>query len=143
MSRKSKAIERYHAPHVKIARAVRAGDYVHTCAIGDHFFRLEDLLYDQTGNVISDGSEIGPRPFSVEVRGTVKFLEESLELAGCGLSDVVDLQCWLKDPRDFHEFNQIYEEYFDENPPVRSVFQTGFMFYSRVELKALAYKPVK
>jgi 2-iminobutanoate/2-iminopropanoate deaminase len=48
---------------------------------------------------------------------------------------------WLRDARDFPEFNRIYAEYFQTNQPVRSVFRVDFMFDCRIEIKAVAYKP--
>ena len=54
--------------------------------------------------------------FAEEVHGTFKALQESLALAGCTLADVVDCQVWLRDARDFHEFNRIFAGYFEEQP---------------------------
>jgi enamine deaminase RidA (YjgF/YER057c/UK114 family) len=124
-----------------ISRAVRAGDFVITSAFGDHAFRPEDVLYDRDGFVISDGSDVRQRSFADEVRGTIRTVAEALGLAGCTLADVVDVQVWLRDPRDFAEFNRIYAEYFQANHPVRSVFRVDFMFDCRIEIKAVAYKP--
>ena len=124
-----------------ISRAVRAGDFVITAAFGDHAFRPEDVVYDQGGIVIADGSDVRQRSFADEVRGTIRTVEQALGLAGCALADVVDVQVWLRDPRDFAEFNRIYAEYFEANQPVRSVFRADFMFDCRIEIKALAYKP--
>ena len=124
-----------------ISRAVRAGDFVITSAFGDHAFRPEDVLYDRDGIVIADGSDVRQRSFADEVRGTIRTVEGALGLAGCTLADVVDIQVWLRDARDFQEFNRIYAEYFQDNQPVRSVFRVDFMFDCRIEIKAVAYKP--
>jgi 2-iminobutanoate/2-iminopropanoate deaminase len=124
-----------------ISRAVRAGDFVITSAFGDHAFRPEDVLYDRDGIVIADGSDVRQRSFADEVRGTIRTVEEALGLAGCTLADVVDVQVWLRDARDFPEFNRIYAEYFQVNQPARSVFRVDFMFDCRIEIKAIAYKP--
>ena len=80
--------------------------------------------------------------FAEEVHGTFKALQESLGLAGCTLADVIDCQVWLRDARDFHEFNRIFADYFAGNRPVRSVFRTDFMFDFRIEIKVMAYKPL-
>jgi 2-iminobutanoate/2-iminopropanoate deaminase len=124
-----------------ISRAVRAGDFVITSAFGDHAFRPEDVLYDRDGIVIADGSDVRQCSFADEVRGTIRTVEGALGLAGCTLADVVDVQVWLRDPRDFTEFNRIYAEYFQTNQPVRSVFRVDFMFDCRIEIKAVAYRP--
>jgi 2-iminobutanoate/2-iminopropanoate deaminase len=120
------------APPFPISRAVRAGDFVITCAIGDRVF--EEGLYDEHGRVVSTGARIQEVTFAEEVHGTFKALEEALALADCTLDDVIDCQVWLRDARDFHEF-------FKASRPVRSVFRTDFMFDFRIEMKAMGYQP--
>jgi enamine deaminase RidA (YjgF/YER057c/UK114 family) len=129
------------APPFPISRAVRAGDFVITCAMGDRVFTPEEALYDEHGGVVSSGARLKELTFGEEVHGTFNALQESLALAGCTLADVVDCQVWLRDARDFHEFNRIYATYFESNRPVRSVFRTDFMFDFRIEMKVMAYKP--
>jgi 2-iminobutanoate/2-iminopropanoate deaminase len=130
------------APPFPISRAVRAGDFVITCPMGDRVFRPEEALYDEHGRVVSTGARLQSLTFGQEVHATFKALEESLALAGCTLADVIDCQVWLRDARDFHEFNRIYAAYFEGNRPVRSVFRTDFMFDFRIEMKVVAYKPL-
>jgi 2-iminobutanoate/2-iminopropanoate deaminase len=130
------------APPFPISRAVRAGDFVITCAMGDRVFTPEEALYDEHGRVVSTGARLKNLTFGEEVHGTFRALQASLALAGCTLADVVDCQVWLRDARDFHEFNRIYASYFEGNRPVRSVFRTDFMFDFRIEIKVMAYKPL-
>jgi enamine deaminase RidA (YjgF/YER057c/UK114 family) len=129
------------APPFPISRAVRAGDFVITCAMGDRVFTPEEALSDEPGRVVASGARPKELTVGEEVRGTFEALQESLALAGCTLADVVDCQVWLRDARDFHEFNRIYATYFESNRPVRSVFRTDFMFDFRIEMKVMAYKP--
>jgi 2-iminobutanoate/2-iminopropanoate deaminase len=130
------------APPFPISRAVRAGDFVITCAMGDRVFTFEEALYDEHGRVVSTGARLQEVTFAEEVHGTFKAVQESLALAGCTLADVVDCQVWLRDARDFREFNRIFADYFEGNRPVRSVFRTDFMFDFRIEIKVMAYKPL-
>src|SRR5512132_1457673 len=120
-----------------ISRAVRAGDFVITCAVGDRVFGPEEALYDDHGRVVSTGARLQNLTFAEEVHATFKALVDSLALPGCALADVIDCQVWLRDPRDFHELNRIYAGYFDTNRPVRSVFRTDFMFDFRIEMKVV------
>ena len=129
------------APPFPISRAVRAGDFVITCAMGDRVFTPEEALYDERGCVVSTGARLQALTFAEEVHGTFKALQEALALADCTLADVIDCQVWLRDARDFHEFNRIYAGYFEATRPVRSVFRTDFMFDFRIEMKVMAYKP--
>ena len=143
MSEDRKQIEYFGAaPPFPISRAVRAGDFVITCAMGDRVFTFEEALYDEHGRVVSTGARLQEVTFAEEVHGTFKALQEALALAGCSLADVVDCQVWLRDARDFPEFNRIFAGYFEGNRPVRSVFRTDFMFDFRIEIKVMAYKPL-
>jgi enamine deaminase RidA (YjgF/YER057c/UK114 family) len=125
-----------------ISRAVRAGDFVITAGLADRVRTAEETVYDAEGMPLPTGKRRKETTFAEEVHGVFKSVEEALALAGCTLADVVDCQVWLKDPRDFHEMNRIYAEYFRTNRPVRSVFQNNFMFEFRIELKVVAYKPL-
>jgi 2-iminobutanoate/2-iminopropanoate deaminase len=143
MSKEPRRVEYFGgAPPFPISRAVRAGDFVITCAMGDRVFTFDEALYDEHGRVVSRGTRLQEVTFAEEVHGTFKALQESLALAGCTLADVVDCQVWLRDARDFPEFNRIFASYFESNRPVRSVFRTDFMFDFRIEIKIMAYKPL-
>ena len=126
-----------------ISRAVRAGDFVITSAFGDRILLAEDQVYDADGMPLSTGARRNAVGFADEVHGTFKSVVDALALADCTLADVVDTQVWLKDPRDFFEMNRIYATYFTVNRPIRTVFQNHFMLEFRIEIKVVAYKPLK
>ena len=125
-----------------ISHAVRAGDLVITATLGPHFFRAEDVTYDGEGRVIDDGSGKGHLGIAEQTRATMENVRAVLESAGCTLADIVDMTVWLSSPRDFAEFNTVYAEYFPTTKPTRTVLGTTFMFDCRIEMKALAYKPL-
>jgi len=130
-------------PGFPISLAMRAGDYVFTSAQGDHEFDPAMVKYDARGLVVSDGNTLPPRTVADETRSALRSLDQALRLAGCTLEDVVDASVWLRDPRDFHEMNKAYGEFFKKNQPTRSIFRIDFMFDCRVEIKVTAYKPQK
>jgi len=125
-----------------ISLVLRAGDFIFTCAVGDHGFNLSDVRYDSNGVVIDDGAGMPQRSIEDETRGTIETLRSVLAAADCTLEDVIDISLWFKDPRDFAAVNAVYAEYFKAPFPARSVFQVGFMGDYRVEMKATAYKPL-
>jgi 2-iminobutanoate/2-iminopropanoate deaminase len=129
-------------PGFPISMAVRAGDFVFTSAQGDHGFDPAKVVYDERGLVVSDGNELPPRTVADETRHTLRLIEATLREAGCTLDDVVDVSVWLRDPRDFHQMNAAYAEFFRENCPARSIFRIDFMFDCRVEIKVTAYSPL-
>ena len=130
-------------PGFPISLAMRAGDFIFTSAQGDHGFDPADVVYDKKGLVVSDGNKLSPRSMADETRATLRNIEASLKEAGCTLADVVDTSVWLRDPRDFHEMNRAYGEFFTQNQPTRSIFRIDFMFDCRIEIKVTAYKPMR
>jgi 2-iminobutanoate/2-iminopropanoate deaminase len=129
-------------PGFPISLAMRAGDFVFTSAQGDHEFDPQDVVYDAKGLVVGDGNTLPPRSVADETRSALRNLAAALKQAGCSLEDVVDASVWLRDPRDFHEMNRAYGEFFKRNQPTRSIFRIDFMFDCRVEIKVTAYKPL-
>ena len=124
------------------SHAVRAGDLVMTATLGPHFFRAEDVTHDADGCVIDDGSGKGHLGIAEQTRATLENVRTALEAAGCTLADVVDMTVWLASPRDFAAFNAVYAEHFSSAKPTRTVLGTTFMFNCRIEMKAIAYKPL-
>jgi 2-iminobutanoate/2-iminopropanoate deaminase len=129
-------------PEVPISKAVRAGDFVFTSAYGPWTFDPAKVVFDEKGEIVDDGSGLVGMPFEEQVHKTVGFLEAALAAGGCTLADVVKCECWLADPRDFVALNRIYRAYFTKDPPVRSIFPVRFMFACKVELQAIAYRPL-
>jgi enamine deaminase RidA (YjgF/YER057c/UK114 family) len=129
-------------PGFPISLAMRAGDFVFTSAQADHGFDPAEVVYDEKGLVVSDGNKLPPRSMADETRATLRNLEASLAEAGCTFDDVVDSSVWLRDPRDFHEMNKAYAEFFKRDCPTRSIFRIDFMFDCRIEIKVTAYKPL-
>ena len=127
---------------VPISLAVRAGDFVFVSGISDHYFVPEQVVFDDDGNVLDDGSDAGDTDIATQTRGTFTKLRAILEQAGCTLEDVIDLVVWLREPRDFVGFNNVYKEFFTSEPPARAVLRNAFMFTTRIEVKAIAYKPL-
>jgi 2-iminobutanoate/2-iminopropanoate deaminase len=128
---------------VPISKAIRAGDFVFTSAYGPWLFDPRNVTFDAAGNILDDGTGKGSMPFDEQVHRTFDFIKEALAVAGCTLEDVVSCECWLTDPRDFVPFNAIYNTYFSKDPPVRCIFPMRFMFACKVEMKVIAYKPLK
>lgn len=94
----------------------------------------------QVGNSLYLSGQIGLVPESRELAGddldsqthqTLKNIKAVLEEAGYTMSDVVKAQVFLDDMNDYGAFNNIYVQYFPENPPARAVVEV-----SRIPLDA-------
>ncbi|MFQ5973711.1 MAG: RidA family protein, partial [Alphaproteobacteria bacterium] len=91
--------------------------------------------FDAENKLVSGG-------IAAETRQVMENIKAVLNQAGCGLDDVVKCTVWLDDPRDFGIFNRVYAEYFGDDPPSRSTVRSQLMIDAKVEVEAIAYKPV-
>ena len=111
---------------VPLSPAVRAGDFV---------FVSGQVPVDTEGKIVAGG-------IKAETEQVMKNVDATLALAGCSLSDVVKTTVWLKHAEDFADFNEVYARFFSENPPARSTAESRLMIDIRVEIEAIAYKPL-
>jgi 2-iminobutanoate/2-iminopropanoate deaminase len=112
--------------HVPLSPAVRAGDFV---------FVSGQVPVDAEGKLVGGDIE-------KQTRQVLDNLKAALALAGAELSDVVKTTVWLEDARDFGGFNRAYATYFPEQPPARTTAEGRLMVDIKVEIEAVAYKPV-
>ena len=121
----SKIVYKSHLPF-PFARAVRAGDFV---------FVSGQLPFGPDGNIV-------PGSIEVQTRIVLENIQASLAEADCSLQDVVKNTIWLEQERDFMGFNKVYAEFFPEDPPARATVGSTLMLDARIEIEALAYKPL-
>lgn len=107
------------------AKAVRAGDYVHV-----------------SGQVPTVAGEVVAGGIVAQTEQVIANITQVLALAGCTLADVIKVTVWLDDPRDFSSFNAVFEKHFIDHPPARSTVQSRLMIDAKVEIDALAWKPL-
>ena len=106
-------------------QAVRAGDFV---------FVSGQVAMDESGEIVPGG-------IVAQTRKTMANIIAVLEKAGCGLEDVVKVNVWLDDTRDFQSFNRVYGDYFGDCPPARSCVRSAIMVDAKVEMDVIAYRP--
>jgi 2-iminobutanoate/2-iminopropanoate deaminase len=110
---------------LSLSRAIRAGD----------------MLY-LTGQVpLKDGAPMTEGSIEDQTRVVIEMIRDTLELAGCDLSDVVKAMVWLRDRADFPGFNEVYAEYFPSEPPARSAVISELLVDVRIEIEVVAYSP--
>lgn len=108
-----------------LSKAMRAGDFVFV-----------------TGQVpFHDGAPMTTGTIEDQTRVAIEQIKEILGEAGCGLADVVKAMVWLRERADFPGFNQVYGEYFPDDPPARSAVVSELLVDVRVEIEVVAYKP--
>ena len=90
---------------------------------------------------MDDDGEIVTGDIATQTRVAMSNIVAILERAGCTIADVVKVNVWLDDARDFQGFNRVYAEYFGDRPPARSCVGAAMMVDAKVELDVIAYKP--
>ncbi len=122
------SIERFGIPKggaLPFAKAVAAGGWL---------FVSGQVPRDEKGEIVAG-------TMTTQARVTLNNLKNAVEMAGYTLTDVVKVEVWIDDPRDFAEFNKVYAEYFTaEHAPARVTVQASMMSDLRVEVACTAYK---
>jgi 2-iminobutanoate/2-iminopropanoate deaminase len=116
----------YGKSHVPLSPAVRAGDFVYISG---------QVPTDANGSVVAGGIE-------AQTKQVMENVKAALALADCTLADVVKTMVILEDARDFGAFNKVYATYFPENPPARTTVEARLMIDIKIEVEAIAYKPL-
>lgn len=75
----------------------------------------------------------------IQTRQVIQNLKAILEEGGSGLAQVVKTTVFLADMGEFASMNEVYGEYFKENPPARSTVEVARLPRDvRVEIEAVA-----
>lgn len=105
--------------------AARAGDFI---------FVSGQVAMDEKGEIVPGGIE-------AQTAKTLDNIKTVLALADCTLADVVKVNVWLDDTRDFWTFNRVYARYFDGHAPARSTVRSQLVVDAKIEMDVIAYKP--
>ncbi|MGD9601912.1 MAG: RidA family protein [Gammaproteobacteria bacterium] len=109
-----------------LSKAIRAGDYI--------------FLSGQLG--LNAQGQLAGSTIETQTRQALHNVCAILDEAGASLSHVVKSTVWLVERGDFARFNQIYAEFFANQPPVRSTVVSGLVLPGAlVEIEVLAYAP--
>jgi 2-iminobutanoate/2-iminopropanoate deaminase len=97
-----------------------AGPYSHAVvANGFVFISGQGPVNPETGAM--------PDAFADQVRQTFKNVQTILEAAGSSLDDVVKVNAYVTDLTRFAEFNEVYKEFFQDDPPARTTVATALL----------------
>ena len=119
---------------VKTASAPAAiGPYSQGIKAGGLLFVSGQIPLDpRTGDMIAGD-------IAAQVSRVLENLKGILEAGGSDLGRVLRTTVYLSDLGDFPRMNEIYREYFSENPPARSTIGVGALPKgARVEIDAIA-----
>lgn len=102
--------------------------------------RVGDMLYlsGQIG-VLPGTRDLAPGGTAAETRQTMENIRAVLAHAGSSMDRVVKCTVFLLDMEDYQEMNDVYREFFPQDPPARSsLAATGLALGARVEIECLA-----
>ena len=95
------------------------GPYSHAILAGDMLFTSGQVpLVPETGLIAEGGIE-------GQARQMFRNIQAVLEACGMTFDNVVKTTVFMTDLKDFNTFNDIYAEYFPNDPPARSCVQVA------------------
>ena len=122
-----KVIHSDHVPpaRVPLSQGIRMGDWI--------FASGQLGMSPATGRLVEGG--IVP-----ETRQVCENLKAVLEAGGSSLDRVAKVTIYLADLGELMAMNQVFSEYFPQDPPARTTFQAaGLVGGARVEIEAIAF----
>ncbi len=86
-----------------------------------------------------EGDLLADAGIDVQTQQALENLSAVLESAGASLNDVVKVTVFLTDIDDFEKMNNVYETFFDDEPPARSAVEVAALPKGAgVEIEAIA-----
>jgi 2-iminobutanoate/2-iminopropanoate deaminase len=109
---------------VPLSQAIKVGDWV---------FASGQLGMDPRTGRLAEGG------IKAETRQVCENLKAVLEAGGSSLTRVVKVTIYLADLKELMPMNEVFSEYFPQDPPARTTFQAaGLVAGARVEIEAIA-----
>lgn len=90
-----------------------AGPYSHAVVANGFVFISGQGPVDPETNTMPDA-------FADQVRQTLRNVQTILEAAGTSLDNVVKVNAYVTDLTRFQELNEVYGEFFQQDPPART-----------------------
>ena len=115
-------------------RAPKAiGPYSQAVAVDDYIFTAGQIAIIPQTNTLVQGN------VTAQTRQVLENLKAVIEAAGATVASVVKTTVYLTKPEDFAVMNDVYAEYFNNEPPARStVFVTALPKGALVEIDIIA-----
>jgi len=109
------------------------GPYSQAIRVGDLVFTAGQLAFDPATGKLVEGA------IEEHTRQVLRNIAAVLEAAGSSLDKVVKTTVFLKDMGDFRAMNEVYGEFFPNEPPARSTVEVANLALGAlVEIDAIA-----
>lgn len=108
------------------------GPYSQAIRVGEMVFTSGQIpINPATGELVTDIKEA--------TRQSLNNVKAILEEAGTSMDNAVKMGVFVKDMNDFAAINEVYSEFFTENPPARSLVEVARLPKDAViEIEAIA-----
>ena len=121
-------IKTENAPHA-------VGTYSQGISTGEIIFTAGQIPLDPSTGEVVEGD------FKARVRRVLQNINGILEASGSSISNIVKLTVFLTDLSRFAELNEVFLEFFSENPPARSALEVSKLPLGvDVEIECIAIK---
>ena len=113
--------------------AAAIGPYSHAVTVGNLLFTSGQIpVNPETSSLVED-------EITAQTEQVIKNLESILKSQDLSLNNVIKTTVFLKDMKEFADFNSAYEEKFGTHKPARSTIEVSSLpLDSRVEIEAVA-----
>tara|TARA_B100000902_G_scaffold210377_1_gene200137 strand:+ start:9480 stop:9863 length:384 start_codon:yes stop_codon:yes gene_type:complete len=113
--------------------AAAIGPYSHAVTAGNLLFTSGQIpVNPETSSLVED-------EITAQTEQVIKNLESILKSQDLSLNNVIKTTVFLKDMKEFADFNSVYEEKFGTHKPARSTIEVSSLpLDSRVEIEAIA-----
>ncbi len=113
--------------------AAAVGPYSQGTTTEDLVFTAGQIALTPEGDLLADA------PVDVQTQQALENVEAILEAGGASMDDVLKTTVFLDDIDDYDAVNDIYETFFDGDPPARSAVEVGSLpAGAAVEIEAIA-----
>ena len=121
-------IKTENAPHA-------VGTYSQGISTGEIIFTAGQIPLDPSTGEVVEGD------FKARARRVLQNINGILEASGSSISNIVKLTVFLTDLSRFAELNEVFLEFFSENPPARSALEVSKLPLGvDVEIECIAIK---
>jgi 2-aminomuconate deaminase len=138
MAMESKVVPGKAQPRGKFPHIKRAGDYLFVSGTSSR--RADNTIAGAEADALG-ATQLDVR---AQTRAVIHNISDILASVGAHLSDLVEISSYLVNMNDFAGYNEVYNEYFNENGPARTTVAVHQLPHPHllIEMKAIAYKPL-
>ena len=120
-------------------KVIKTNDAPQAIGVYSQGIKAGSLVFTSGQIPLASSGELIKGDFQNECRQVIENIKEVLKASGCELSDIVKLTVFLTDLSLFPQLNEVFKDYFREDPPARSAVEvSGLPMGVRVEMEAIA-----